>query len=359
MNVTPSPGWYDDPQRPGWLRRWNGWSWVDEWTPASAAIPPHAPPLDTNSQRANRMRRRSSIVAASLLVPLALVSAGAAVWMQTGGTSSDDSRVSGSNGQPDTGSDADEPSGGDEPASGQGDSGALVDRCGRSDLLTIPGTDISIEPMTLQQERTIGADTRLMVLEQYRVSSDGGTQVLLDGLLAEVEPAQTEIDFTVTLLDSSEVNAFAIPGGGLYFTSGITSLLTEDELAFVMGHEVGHVVCRHLAQQFEREGLVLVGLEALLGTEVDTGRLYAEAASSVLTDIADLGFSRDDELESDLAALDLLAEAGRPLDAGPSALRAIRDLEGNLEPTAIDVFFSTHPPTSERIERLEEEIAQR
>ena len=135
--------------------------------------------------------------------------------------------------------------------------------------------------------------------------------------------------------------------------------MTEDDLAFVMAHEVGHVVCRHLAQQFERQALVIAGLDALLGSEIDTGRLYAEAAASVLTEVADLGFSRDDEGEADVAALDLLASAGRPLSAGPSALRVLQELEGNLEPSAIDVFFSTHPPTAERIERLEDEIAQR
>ena len=239
------------------------------------------------------------------------------------------------------------------------DGTTLLDECGRSGMLTIPATDISIEPITLEQEESIGTETRSLVLEQYQVSGDIDTQALLERLLDEVRPGGTEIDFNVTLLDSAEVNAFAIPGGDLFFTSAITSLMDEDELAFVMGHEVGHVVCRHLAQQFEREALVLAGLDALLGSEIDTGRLYAEAAATVLKGIADLRFSREDELESDLVALELLYAAGRPLGAGPSALRALQNLEGSLEPSEIEIFFSTHPPTSQRIEQLEAEIAKR
>ena len=360
VNANPIPGWYHDPDRPGWLRRWNGSHWVDEWSPAPMAMSPPSPPTPAESPMLRRRKLRPFVIAASLLAGLALVAAGVAVWASSNGPNIDESPTSGSISQSEPNSPSDESSGDDDRVADDGnDAGALIDRCGRSDVLTIPGTDVSIEPISLDQERSIGADTRSLVLAQYQVSDDGDTQSLLDRLLDDVEPPQTGIDFVVTLLESDEVNAFAIPGGDLYFTSGITSLMTEDDLAFVMAHEVGHVVCRHLAQQFERQALVIAGLDALLGSEIDTGRLYAEAAASVLTEVADLGFSRDDEGEADVAALDLLASAGRPLSAGPSALRVLQELEGNLEPSAIDVFFSTHPPTAERIERLEDEISQR
>jgi predicted Zn-dependent protease len=291
----------------------------------------------------------------SALGVLALGVAGAAVWMTIS-----DEPASESRGVRDGSLESDGSSTADQPTSDRrADSEAILDGCGQSELLAIPGTDISIEPMSLEQERSVGDETRSFVLQQYQISGDGDTQALLEDLLNDMRPANTEIDFTVTLLDSSEVNAFAIPGGDLFFTTAISSLMTEDELAFVMGHEVGHVVCRHLAQQFEREALLTAGLDALLGTEIDTGRLYAEAAATVLNDVADLGFSREDELESDMAALDLLEVASRPLSSGPAALRALQGSEADLEPNEIEVFFSTHPPTSERIEQLEAEIAQR
>ena len=315
--------------------------------PPSSVIP-------ADSSRPRRKKLRSVGAAASIIATVMLVAAGIAVWGRSDGRAAD---TSPSNERSEPGSGSDESAGGGSERAD--DSDALVGRCGQSDFLTIPGTEISIDPVSPEQERSIGAETRSVVLEQYRVSGDEDTQAMLDRLLDELRPPGTDIDYVVTLLDSSEVNAFAIPGGDLFFTSAITSLMTEDELAFVMGHEVGHVACRHLAQQFEREALVIAGLDALLGTEIDTGRLYAEAAALILTDVADLRFSREDELESDLAALDLLAAAGRPLSAGPSALRALLEMEDDLEPTAVDIFFSTHPPTSERIDRLEDEIAQR
>jgi len=246
-------------------------------------------------------------------------------------------------------------SAGSDPDSG----GRLIERCGESALLEIPGTGVSIEPMTLEQEQAVGADVRISVFEFYVASNDLATQSTLDDLLAEIQPVGSVVPFTVTLLESDEVNAFAIPGGDLFFTTGITSLMTNDELAFVMGHEIAHVACRHLAQQFERDALVAAGVDALLGTELDAERLYADAAADTLTDLAGLGFSREDETQSDVVALDLLTDAARPLDAGPSALRVLQGLEGGVEPSVFEVFLSTHPPTADRIERLEEEIASR
>jgi len=234
-----------------------------------------------------------------------------------------------------------------------------LDQCAESELLKIPGTKVTIEPMTLEQERSAGVDVRSSVYAFYATSDDSATQATLNDLLTEITPAGSPIPFTVTLLESDEVNAFAIPGGDLFFTTGITSLMTNDELAFVMGHEVAHVACRHIAKQFERQALVVAGVDALLGTEPDMGRLDAAAASEVLSGLAGVSFSQADETQADLVALDLLADAGRPLEAGTSALRILQSLEGGVESSAIEVFLSTHPPTADRIERLGQEIAKR
>lgn len=353
MGSAPIPGWYHDPDRAGWLRRWDGSGWVDEWmeAPTATAWPEdpvvHQPAPPPSSNVRPRRKRRWVIAVAVGSALAGLAGAIGVTWAVTADGSSDQQAQ-----------DRAEATVASEDESDP-DGGRLIDRCGESNLLEIPGTDVSIEPMTLEQERRAGTDVRAAVAEAYTTSDDSATQSTLDGLLAEIRAGDSAIPFTVTLLDSNEVNAFAIPGGDLFFTTEIASMMTDDELAFVMGHEVAHVTCRHLAKQFEREALVMAGVDALMGTDIDSGRLYAEAAADVLNDVAGLSFSRDDETQADVVALDLLVDADRPLDAGPSALRVLQGLEGAVEPSALDVFLSTHPPTAQRIERLEAEIAER
>lgn len=266
-----------------------------------------------------------------------------------------DQQQPGSEGQP-----ADEQSGDREQPENPATTGSrLVDTCGESDLLSIPGTDISIEPLSSDQEIEIGESARADILGYYVAGEDAGTESMLTDLLDELQPASPHVPYSVTLLDSDEVNAFAIPGGGIFFTTSIVDLMSEDQLAFVMAHEISHVECRHIAHQIEREALAAAGLSAVLGQEIDPEDLYSNSASAALTSLATLGFSRDDESEADLAALDLLEAAGRPLGAAVGALEVLRDLEGGADPSTVEVLLSTHPGTQDRIEDLDDEIANR
>ncbi len=152
VTATPTPGWYEDPERNGWLRRWDGCRWVDEWarTPTTPP-PPYSPPP---SPRPGHGRGRVAIIAASVLGVLALGVAGVAVW---NATSSDP--VSEARGTPDASLDSDGSSAADEPTSERSpESESALDGCGKSELLAIPATDISIEPMSLEQERAAGAE---------------------------------------------------------------------------------------------------------------------------------------------------------------------------------------------------------
>lgn len=230
------------------------------------------------------------------------------------------------------------------------------DRVNDCDVAERPRLDllgIEIDPMTREQERDLGEEYSAEVLTWYPVSDDAGTQHTLDALLDELAPSIDPIDWSVTLLDSPEINAFALPGGPLYFTTAITDLMSTDELAFVMGHEIAHVECRHIARQLEREALAVVALDSALGGAVDAQELYESELGQGIAVLASLSFSRDDESQADLRSLDLLERAGRPTSAAADALRLLRDATGDLPDDGVSTYFSTHPPTRDRITAVE------
>lgn len=243
----------------------------------------------------------------------------------------------------------------DGSSDGQASFPVRVDRgdCAASDVLGIPGTDIEIEPLTREQEADLGREVDAEVLAWYAVADDPDTASMLDGLLDAVRPSDSDIEYHVQLLASDEVNAFAVPGGSIYFTTAIVDLMTEDELAFVMGHEIAHVECRHSAHQIEREALVVAAAEALIGSEIDVEELYASTVGQTVAYFGSLSFSREDESEADLVALDLMEPAGIPLSAAADALTTLMSIEPPLDTGPLGDLLSTHPATADRIDAVE------
>ena len=126
-------------------------------------------------------------------------------------------------------------------------------------------------------------------------------------------------DYTVTLLNSNVNNAFAVPGGYVYVTRQLVALMNnEAELAFVMGHEVGHVAARHSTKRQTRSGLAGLGaalLGAVTGSDV-IGRLAGTGAQ-----LYSLGYSRSQENEADSLGVRYLAKAGYDPAVGGDILR--------------------------------------
>ena len=168
-------------------------------------------------------------------------------------------------------------------------------------------------------------------------------------------------DYTVTLLNSNVNNAFAIPGGYVYVTRQLVALMNDEaELAFVLGHEVGHVAARHADKRAKRSGLAGLGA-AILG---------AVTGSSIIGDLAGTGAqlyslndSRDQEREADSLGVRYLVRAGYDPDASGDILAELgaqTSLEGRLsgqggrEPAP---WLSTHPANAERVARIRKEAA--
>jgi len=149
-------------------------------------------------------------------------------------------------------------------------------------------------------------------------------------------------EFRFSLVRAGVSNAYALPGGFVFITEPLLDLCAEDrdELAFLLGHEMGHVIRGHARSQ----------LTANTFLHAVTARL--SGAGPMLRQLIDKGYSRELELEADAEGARLAAAAGFDARAAARALRRLalvsRDHAGLAE------YFSSHPPLAERIRRLEQ-----
>ncbi len=160
------------------------------------------------------------------------------------------------------------------------------------------------------------------------------------------------------LADPRTVNAFALPGGQVFLTAGLFARLgSEAQLAGVLGHEIGHVVHRHSSEHLAKQRFteVLVGAAAVAGSDDATGGRQTAAIAELVGDMANLRFSRNDELEADGFGVAALGKTGYD----PRELAAVMEVlakasGGSSQPE----FLSTHPDPGNRRERIEAEIAR-
>lgn len=159
------------------------------------------------------------------------------------------------------------------------------------------------------------------------------------------------------LVDTKEVNAFAIPGGWIYVTRGLVDRMTEmDQLANVLGHEIAHVTRRHAVEQMEKVQRANLGVSlACILTRVCQSTA-AQAVIQVGGTAVFASYSRDDEREADEDAVRFVIRAG----IHPNGMLEMLDTllkERERSPGALDAWFSTHPTEEDRITRVRGVIA--
>lgn len=165
-----------------------------------------------------------------------------------------------------------------------------------------------------------------------------------------------QFDFHV-LADDQTVNAFALPGGQIFITAGLLGRLkSEDQLAGVLGHEVGHVIHRHSAQQMAKTDFYqgMVGAVSAATTDPTSGMGAGQIAQYVAQTRL-MKFGRDDELQSDSFGIRYMIGAGYDPNGMIGVMEILKAAAGDNAP---DEFNSTHPSPENRIAKIKEEIAK-
>jgi beta-barrel assembly-enhancing protease len=173
-----------------------------------------------------------------------------------------------------------------------------------------------------------------------------------------VRNSDAKVPFTIKVIDSEEVNAFALPGGFFFVNSGlILDADNEAELAGVMAHEIAHVAARHGTKQATRGELTQIGMIAasIVIPYTWTGYAIYEAAGMAIP-MGFLRFSRAMESEADMLGLQYMYKTGYDPTAFVDFFEKIQTLE-KRKPGTMSKIFSTHPPTDDRIVAAQKNIA--
>ena len=170
-----------------------------------------------------------------------------------------------------------------------------------------------------------------------------------------VRNSDAKVPFTIKLLDSEEVNAFALPGGFFFVNSGlILKAESESELAGVMAHEVAHVAARHGTKQATRGELINLASIPLIFMGGWAG--YAiQQGLSIAVPLGFLQFSQTYEREADYLGLQYLYKTGYDPNSFVDFFERIQSME-KKKPGTLAKVFSTHPITSSRIKAAQDEI---
>jgi predicted Zn-dependent protease len=219
--------------------------------------------------------------------------------------------------------------------------------------------------LTVQEEIALGLRAAPEMAQQYGgLSQDPQLTNLVDTvgqrLVEQTEAAKSPYQFDFHLLaDTETVNAFALPGGQIFMTTGLLQLLeTEGQVAGVLGHEMGHVLARHSAEQIAKSQLTqgLAGAaSAVLYDPNNPDSAAAAQLAALVGQLVNMKYSRSDELESDRLGVRFLAEAGYDPRAMIQVMGALERAANGQNPPE---FFSTHPNPENRIRQIEEAIAQ-
>ena len=174
-----------------------------------------------------------------------------------------------------------------------------------------------------------------------------------------VRNSDAQVPFTIKVIDSDEVNAFALPGGFFYVNSGlILRAQEESELAGVMAHEISHVTARHGTKQATKGEIIqLAAMAAMIAVPYGWAGYGIYEGMNLAIPLTFLKFSRDAEREADFLGIQYMYKAGYDPNSYVTFFERIQADE-KRRPGSIPKMFSTHPPTPERIADAQKEIAR-
>lgn len=208
-------------------------------------------------------------------------------------------------------------------------------------------------------------ETEIKIGKQYSMQVEQSVKLVQDPVVNEyvnrigqnlVRNSDAQVPFTIKVIDSDEINAFALPGGFFYVNSGLILAADEEaELAGVMAHEISHVCARHGMRQMTRANWANIGTIPLIFIGGGIGYGIYEAAGLGLP-LTFMKFQRNFEAEADYLGLQYMYKTGYDPQAFISFFEKIQAKE-KKKPGTIAKAFASHPQTPDRIEASQKEIA--
>ena len=209
-------------------------------------------------------------------------------------------------------------------------------------------------------------ETEIRMGKEYSQQVEASVKMVQDPVVTEyvnrigqnlVRNSDAQVPFTIKVIDSDEVNAFALPGGFFYVNSGLILAADEEaELAGVMAHEIAHVAARHATRQITRAQWANIGTIPLIFVGGGIGYAVRSVAGLALP-MTFLSFSRGFEAEADYLGLQYMYKSGYDPQAFISFFEKLQAKE-KRKPGTLARAFSTHPQTPDRIEKSQGEIGR-
>ena len=214
--------------------------------------------------------------------------------------------------------------------------------------------------ISTQQEVQMGTEYSQQINAQLPIVKDPEVVRyinLLGDSIARLADSRS-LDWQFFVVNANEVNAFAVPGGYVYVNRGLIERAQRmDQLAGVLGHEIGHVVRRHSVQQMEKAQGANIGVTlACVLTSVCSSQA-AGAAINVGGNALFAKFSRNDEAEADAEGVKNVVRAGIDPRGIPEMFQILLD-ERQRSPSSVESWFATHPLEEDRILETQAQIAQ-
>ena len=218
--------------------------------------------------------------------------------------------------------------------------------------------------MSENQEIAMGKRYHSQVLQQMPPYQDVELQAYVQriGDSLSTKSHRPNLFYRFTVLDSPDINAFALPGGYIYINRGLMAYLTsEEELAAVLGHEIGHVTARHSVRQYSQSqilGILSTAIEMNQGRSA--GNLANLASGALLS-----GYGRDMELEADDLGAQYIAQEGYSPQGMFNVLSVLKDQEiyskaqakkRGQEPRSYHGVFASHPTNDKRLQEILEKV---
>jgi predicted Zn-dependent protease len=222
---------------------------------------------------------------------------------------------------------------------------------------TVKNVGKAVKEIDEPEEIAIGRDVASRLLGAAPLVADPGLQRYVNhvGRWLAAQTERPDLPWQFGVLDSPNVNAFAVPGGTIFITRGLLERMrNEAELAGVLGHEIVHVLRKHHLKAIQKGAQTALAGDALSMALRERGGAARDKLIAFGTEMYGRGLDKGDELEADRVGVVIAARAGYDAYGLPSVLQTLQAM--SAQDSALALMFKTHPAPAERLDALGEKM---